>query len=73
MSTSWDSADIKCPFYKKHSGNSITCECMLVSEKGTVTHNFFVKHDMQRHIRRCCCADYRRCLYYRLLLQSKYG
>lgn len=72
MSTQWGSAEVKCPFYNSHNSNSISCESLLCG-KGRLTHSFFVKTDQQRHMRRCCCSQYRKCLYYRMLIEMKYS
>lgn len=71
MSTNWSDVHIKCPFYKSEKGSEINCENIL--DAGQVCrHVFTVKADKMRHMKRCCCSQYKKCLYYRALLSEKY-
>lgn len=69
MATSWNSADVMCPFYKSDDGVRIVCENLLQKSKN-VTHRFESSSEKQRHMKRCCCGHYKRCLYYRVLLEK---
>lgn len=66
MATSWLSAEVKCPFYISDDGVKLTCENGL-EHALTMNHKFESTHEKIRHMKRCCCNNYQRCLYYRLI------
>jgi hypothetical protein len=72
MAESWVDAYVKCPFYKFEKGHEINCENIIDTEQ-TCRHRFPLKADKTRHMSRFCCSQYENCIYYRALLQMKYG
>ncbi len=66
MSTSWRAADVRCPFYVSDKEHKITCENIL-KKADSITHNFLNAAEQQRHMKRCCCDSFRKCIYYRVL------
>lgn len=65
MSTSWLSADVLCPFYINDNGVYLNCENVLSHTK-SVGHRFESSAEKVRYMKRCCCANYKKCIYYRL-------
>lgn len=72
MSTSWNASNVLCPFYISEEKNKINCENLLSHSNG-ITHRFENRPEKSRHMARCCCKDYKRCLYYRVLSRDKYN
>lgn len=72
MSTTWSDVHVKCPFYKSENGNDINCENILNAGQ-ICRHRFAVKADKLRHLNRCCCSQFEKCLYYRAMITVKYN
>lgn len=55
----YGSQDVKCPFYKTESGNSIKCEGLISS---TCNNNFGNNALKRKHWKSYCCEDYDKCI-----------
>ena len=67
MSTSWRSADVKCPFYKSDDGKqNIFCEGLIPNSSVVVRYRR--KEDYLRQIDSVCCRNYESCRVNRMLM-----
>lgn len=60
MAEDFMSSDVKCPFYRRSSNNSISCENIVDGAAGTVS-TFMNRSLRNRFMRKYCCDEYRRC------------
>ena len=58
----YGSVDVKCPFYKDETKNTIRCEGIFSS---AVSNNFETSTHKEKHKVECCCTRYQDCVLYR--------
>lgn len=62
--------DVLCPFYKGDENRKIICEGIV--DRSTISLSFGSKTDFDIQVNSFCCARYRYCEVYRMLMASKY-
>ena len=55
----YGAVDVKCPFYKDETRNSIRCEGIV---SVACNNNFENSRQKKEHKKRYCCADFDSCL-----------
>ena len=70
-SGSYKQEKVVCPFYKKDSGRSITCEGIV--DHSSVTLSFQFQHLADQQMKVFCCEHYRNCEVYGMLIQKYEG
>lgn len=71
MSTNWNSADVKCPYYKTETKNSISCESMI-KYSDMITLKFETIEKKKEHMENHCNTNYNSCSIC-TLANKKYG
>lgn len=69
MPTSWDSVNTLCPFYLTEGSHTITCEGLACQSD---LHDFIIRANKNNYKSGYCNSCYRKCPYYKALLDYKY-
>lgn len=68
MATNYESANIRCPFYKRNESRKIGCEG--VEEGSQLVTEYLTKERCKKKIRENCAGNYEKCEVYRMILQK---
>ena len=68
---SYKQVHVKCPFYRRDDCQTkLTCEGIV--DDSTLNWNFRRKEDMLQQMDIFCCAYFKNCEVYRMLMEAKY-
>lgn len=74
MGTNWKSIDVQCPFYitEKDYKNihSLTCEGLICK---SCSHLFRNSREKDKHTKKYCAENYKKCGYYKSIMKEKYS
>lgn len=71
MATTFRSADVLCPFYRKEDNRSIYCEGIVPGS--TIIFRFRGKKKFEIQHKTFCCGRYGYCEINRMLMEAKYA
>ena len=68
MATNYESANVKCPFYKRNDTKKVCCEGL--EEGSQIVVEYDSKNKFKEKIRKNCAENYKECEVYQMILQK---
>lgn len=63
----YGSQDVKCPFYKDETKNTIRCEGIF---SAALSNNFDSAQSKKEHVKKYCCKHFKECSLYKVVNQK---